>query len=137
MNPIAQPSADPPSSAQGEDPKKRSRRRRGPAPKPVAAPSRPKKTGGKPKRANKAVPRARKAAPALAAPVPRLGTKIAQILELLQRPGGATLLEITQATDWQAHSVRGFLSGALGKKRGLSVISRKSEDGARRYSIPV
>ena len=40
-----------------------------------------------------------------------------------------------KATGWQAHSVRGFLSGALGKKMGLTVTSTKAEDGERRYSI--
>jgi hypothetical protein len=40
-----------------------------------------------------------------------------------------------KATGWQAHSVRGFLSGALGKKMGLMVTSTKAEDGERRYSV--
>ena len=40
-----------------------------------------------------------------------------------------------KATGWQAHSVRGFLSGALGKKMGLTVTSTKAEDGERRYSV--
>ena len=40
-----------------------------------------------------------------------------------------------KATDWQAHSVRGFLSGTIGKKMGLKVTSTKAEDGDRTYSI--
>ena len=40
-----------------------------------------------------------------------------------------------KATDWQAHSVRGFLSGTIGKKMGLKVASTKTEDGERTYSI--
>jgi hypothetical protein len=44
-------------------------------------------------------------------------------------PGGASLKELMKATDWQAHSVRGFLSGSVGKKMGLTVTSAKSEDG--------
>lgn len=39
-----------------------------------------------------------------------------------------------EATGWQAHSVRGFLSGPL-KKRKLPVVSNKGEDGVRRYYI--
>jgi hypothetical protein len=40
-----------------------------------------------------------------------------------------------KATGWQAHSVRGFLSGTIGKKMGLTVTSTKGEDGERRSSI--
>jgi len=40
-----------------------------------------------------------------------------------------------KATGWQPHSVRGFLSGAIGKKMGLKVISTKGEDGERSYSV--
>jgi hypothetical protein len=65
----------------------------------------------------------------------RPGSKTAQILELLKRPGGATMQEIMKATEWQPHSVRGFISGTLGKKMGLSVESTKSEDGQRTYSL--
>jgi len=45
----------------------------------------------------------------------RRGSKTAKILDLLKRPGGVALKEIMKATEWQAHSVRGFLSGTLGK----------------------
>jgi len=40
-----------------------------------------------------------------------------------------------KATDWQAHSVRGFLSGTLRKKMGLKLESTKREDGDRVYSL--
>ena len=43
--------------------------------------------------------------------------------------------EIVEATSWQAHSVRGFISGTLGKKMGLAVKSEKREDGTRVYSV--
>jgi Protein of unknown function (DUF3489) len=46
------------------------------------------------------------------------GSKKAKLLNLLRREGGATLQDLTSTTGWQAHSVRGFLSGALGKKMG-------------------
>jgi hypothetical protein len=65
----------------------------------------------------------------------RDGSKKAEILGLLQRKGGATLAQIMKATGWQAHSVRGFISGALGKKMGLTVGSVRREDGERVYSI--
>ena len=65
----------------------------------------------------------------------RDGSKKATVLGLLQRKGGATLAQIMKATGWQAHSVRGFISGALGKKMGLTVDSARREDGERVYSI--
>lgn len=66
----------------------------------------------------------------------REGSKKAIVLELLRRPEGATLADIMSATGWQAHSVRGFLSGALGKKMGLTVESLKTAEGARAYRLP-
>ena len=65
----------------------------------------------------------------------RDGSKAAKILDLLKRPGGATAKELQKASGWQAHSVRGFLSGTIRKKMGLDVASTKSEDGERNYSI--
>ncbi len=88
-----------------------------------------------PKKAAKA-PRTAKAAPETPqAKGTREGSKTAQILELLKRPGGATMQEIMKATEWQPHSVGGFISGTLGKKMGLSVESTKSEDGHRTYLL--
>jgi Protein of unknown function (DUF3489) len=65
----------------------------------------------------------------------REGSKAAKVLDLLKRPDGATLKELMKATGWQAHSVRGFLSGAVGKKMGLTVTSTKAEGGERTYSV--
>ncbi len=78
---------------------------------------------------------ARKAPRAKKATLARRGSKTAKIVDLLKRPGGATLQELTKATGWQPHSVRGFLSGTLGKKMGTPVESFKSGDGERAYRI--
>ena len=64
-----------------------------------------------------------------------MAARTAQVLDLLKRSGGASLKELRKATGWQAHSVRGFLSGALGKKMGLTVTSTKADDEERRYSV--
>ena len=65
----------------------------------------------------------------------REGTKAAKVLALLRRVDGATLKELMKAAGWQPHSVRGFLSGAVGKKMGLKLESTKAEDGERNYFI--
>jgi hypothetical protein len=65
----------------------------------------------------------------------RNGSKTATILEMLKRPGGATAKELLKATGWQSHSVRGFLSGTVGKKLGLTVTSTKGENGERSYAV--
>jgi hypothetical protein len=70
-----------------------------------------------------------------AAPAPRQGSKTAIVLDMLRRADGVTLKDIMTATAWQAHSVRGFISGALGKKMGINVESFKSESGERAYRI--
>ena len=111
-----------------------------------------KKARVAPRRANVAPAKAksaRKATPAKKAPkgrtkrevakpkVARGGSKTAKILDLLKRPGGATSKELMKATGWLPHSVRGFLSGTVGKKMGLTVTSTKGEDGQRTYSVEV
>ena len=65
----------------------------------------------------------------------RDGSKQSVIVQLLKRPTGATLQDLMAATDWQAHSVRGFLSAGVGKKMGLELASTKREDGQRVYRI--
>jgi len=85
------------------------------------------------KAGKKATPK--KKAPRSARNDAREGSKTATILEMLKRPGGATAKELLKATGWQAHSLRGFISGTLGKKMGLTVTSTKGEDGERSYSV--
>jgi len=65
----------------------------------------------------------------------RDGSKKAEVLNLMRRAKGATLQEIMKATGWQAHTVRGFVSGALIKKLGLKVESFRSEDKERTYRV--
>lgn len=61
--------------------------------------------------------------------------KTEKVLDLLKRSGGATLAEIMKATDWQPHSVRGFISGAWASRWGSLVGSVKGEDGERTYRL--
>ena len=71
----------------------------------------------------------------VAKPGARSGSKTAKILDLLRRPGGASARDLLKATGWQPHSLRGFISGTLGKKMGMTVASTKSDDGERVYSL--
>jgi len=88
--------------------------------------------GGTDQRASGTKRTARTAPPAKGA---RQGSQTEKILDLLKRPGGASLKEILKATEWQAHSVRGFISGMLGKKMGLTVVTARNEDGDRTCAI--
>ena len=95
-----------------------------PTPAPQAAPVAPKK------------PKATKAATAKdATPTAREGSKKAIVLELIRRTDGASIKEIMDVTQWQTHSIRGFISGGLGKKMGLTVESFKRPDGDRAYRL--
>ena len=62
-------------------------------------------------------------------------SKSDRVLSLLKQASGATLDELMKATRWQAHSVRGFLSGAVRKRKGLTVLSECDGAGTRRYRI--
>jgi hypothetical protein len=61
-------------------------------------------------------------------------TKHARIIAMLRAPGGATLAAIMTATEWQPHSVRGFLAGVVRKKLGLNLVSEQTDKG-RVYRI--
>lgn len=80
-----------------------------PAPAPAPAPAKPKRAA-------------------------RGDTKLATVVGMLMRPDGATIAEIMAKTDWQQHSVRGFLAGAV-KKKGYTVTNTKEGQGERVYRI--
>jgi hypothetical protein len=65
----------------------------------------------------------------------RQNSKQAQVIDMLKRPQATTIEEITQATAWQAHTVRGFFSAALKKKLGLIITSSKPDGTTRSYRI--
>ena len=71
----------------------------------------------------------------VAAPTVRQGTKQALLVDLLKSRSGATIDEAVAATGWQAHSVRGAISGTLKKKLGLAVTSEPIEKRGRVYRI--
>ena len=65
---------------------------------------------------------------------PQAGSKQACVIAMLQSPTGTTIAAMMQATDWQQHSVRGFLAGVVRKRLKLKLESRKI-DGSRVYRI--
>jgi Protein of unknown function (DUF3489) len=97
-----------------------------PAPKPAA------KAAAK---TAKTKPPARKPATAKKPVATRDNSKQAQLIKMLERSQGASLDEIVKALDWQAHTVRGAIAGALKKKLGLDVQSEKDERRGRVYRI--
>lgn len=74
-------------------------------------------------------------APPAVALVARTGTKQAALIALLQRPEGASITEAAAALEWQAHTVRGAISGALKKRLGLTVASEKIDGRGSVYRI--
>ena len=68
-------------------------------------------------------------------PRTRDNSKQATVIQMLQRPEGATISQICQATGWQAHTVRGTFAGAFKKKLELNLTSDKADGGERIYRI--
>src|SRR4029453_9457591 len=94
------------------------------------------KASKKPAKAKAALPK-KTARATKAKSARRSGSKAEKVLDLMRRKEGATLAEIAKATDWQNHSIRGFVSGHVTKKLGLKVESTKSEAGERTYRIVI
>ena len=90
----------------------------------------------KPEPANrvKTIPRSASVDPSASA-TPAGKNKQARLISLLQAKSGATIDQMMTLTGWQAHTVRGTISGVLRKKLGLSVTLATGADGARIYRI--
>jgi hypothetical protein len=121
-----------PATAAGDKPKPNKKATGAPRRAPVAT---AKAKSGKKATPAKKAPKSRTKAKAAKPEVAREGSKTARILDLLKQPGGVTAKELMKLTGWLPHSVRGFLSGTVGKKMGLTVTSTKGEDGERTYSV--
>ena len=104
---------------------------RKPARAPQTRPVAPKKS----KTAKKATKRKQARKSQKDAKTARTGTKKEKLIALMQRSAGATLGELIKVSGWNGNSVRGFISGQLGKKMNLKVTSNKREDGQRVYQI--
>lgn len=65
----------------------------------------------------------------------RPATKLAAIIDAMRHPGGATIAQMVAGTGWQAHSVRGAISGMVRKRLGYEVVTEKRADGQRAYRI--
>ena len=72
--------------------------------------------------------------PASSKPAAGHETKHARVIAMLRKPAGATIAAIMAVTDWQQHSVRGFLAGVVRKKLGLNLVSDQTDKG-RVYRI--
>jgi len=101
--------------------------------KPKAAPARRTTAAKTLKAKTPAKPPAKTASKASTLPA-RAASKQSQLIALLQSPAGATIEQMTRATGWQPHTVRGTISGSLRKRLGLQVVCG-GEAGAGVYRI--
>ena len=88
----------------------------------------------KPTKKAKPAKKAAQAKKAAGKPKPDRTNKKADVIALMKRAKGVTLAEITEATGWQKHTVRGFVS-ILGSKGGEKIESSKNAAGERTYKI--
>jgi hypothetical protein len=101
----------------------------------VAAPSAKEIVMAKSRKQTNRKQRAAKEAGAKSEPRTRADSKQAKLVEMLKRSQGATIDEIASEFEWQKHTVRGAIAGALKKKLGLDVKSEKVEGRGRVYRI--
>jgi hypothetical protein len=76
----------------------------------------------------------KRSVPASSRPAAGPVTKHARIITMLRTPAGATIASLVTATEWQQHSVRGFLAAVVRKKLGLNLVSEQTDKG-RVYRI--
>lgn len=76
-----------------------------------------------------------RSAPEASKPKAAKATKAGRLLKLLNSKRGATIAQLQEASGWQSHSVRGFLSGTVKKKLGLTLLAEPGKDGLKRYRI--
>jgi hypothetical protein len=100
-------------------------------PQPEAAKA---KSGCKPTKKAKTAKKVAPAKKAARKPKSDRTNKKAEVIAMMQRAKGATLDEIVKTTDWQRHTVRGFIS-ILGSKGGHKIESSKNAAGERTYKI--
>jgi hypothetical protein len=98
------------------------------------AKSKPKATARSASRSTSKSKARMRSAPSPSKPTARPDTKHARIVAMLRAPAGTTIAAIMAATEWQQHSVRGFLAGVIRKKLGLNLVSEQSDKG-RIYRI--
>lgn len=96
--------------------------------------SKPKAVARSTSRSNSKPKTRTRVAPSSSKTTMRPDTKHARILAMLRAPAGTTIAAIMTATDWQQHSVRGFLAGVVRKKLGLNLVSEQIDKG-RVYRI--
>ena len=95
----------------------------------------------KPKAATRSIDRkiaklasSKRSMPASSKSPARSATKHDRVIAMLRASAGATIASLAMATEWQQHSVRGFLAGVVRKKLGLNLVSEKTDKG-RVYRI--
>jgi len=102
--------------------------------KPKVTPSPRIPSPAKPTPKSRTTARPRPTKPAVKSPAEPVATKQARLIALLRSVSGATMQQMMDLTGWQAHTVRGMLSGSLRKRLGMTVL-QQAVQGVRVYRI--